>query len=68
MGKIRETQTLKKHQKMYSRFLEIRKSYGEIAKHISNTFFYDQIAEEYDCSTDQARRVCNKFAKSGRSI
>jgi len=65
MGEIRETLTPLKHQEIYDDFLALQASYGDLARHLSKGFFYDQVAEKRHCNPDHVRKVCNKLIKSG---
>lgn len=70
MNKTRVTQTKKRHLKIYNLFLQYRKDYVEKngtdgIKKVSNSYFYDMVADEEGWDSEFVRKVCNKLSKEG---
>ena len=63
--RIHITQTDEKHQEWLEYYHEVVRSYGEHAKFMTQTKFYQDVADKFHVSPAYAGRVINNMQKNG---
>jgi hypothetical protein len=63
MSRNYTTQVRKRHIRIYKIFLALRKADGARAANISNTDYYETIAEQEGWDSHTIRKICNNMSK-----
>jgi DNA-binding phage protein len=65
MGVKRETQTLKRHQEIYEQYELVLAQHGILARRLSKSSIYDEVAEKTGWSRDHIYRVLKQIWRNG---